>query len=90
MTSVQFSTIPKLIEGGDLLVKSQTGSGKTMAYAIPIVENLARLNPKLTRGDGCRVVVLVPTREVSYRAPPCLNFVHIILKSLSFWTSLAA
>ncbi|XP_052216864.1 probable ATP-dependent RNA helicase DDX31 isoform X2 [Dreissena polymorpha] len=65
MTSVQFSTIPKLIEGGDLLVKSQTGSGKTMAYAIPIVENLARLNPKLTRGDGCRVVVLVPTRELA-------------------------
>jgi len=36
-----------------------------MAYAIPIIEDLARQTPKLQRSDGCRVIVLVPTREVS-------------------------
>lgn len=36
-----------------------------MAYAIPIIESLARQTPKLQRSDGCRAVVLVPTREVS-------------------------
>uniref|UniRef100_A0A1I8M743 ATP-dependent RNA helicase n=1 Tax=Musca domestica TaxID=7370 RepID=A0A1I8M743_MUSDO len=40
LTTVQKKTIPKALEGRDLLVRSQTGSGKTLAYALPLVEKL--------------------------------------------------
>ncbi|XP_052789397.1 probable ATP-dependent RNA helicase DDX31 [Mya arenaria] len=68
MTTVQHLTIPKLVGGQDLMVKSQTGSGKTMAYAIPIIENLASVTPKLQRSDGCQVMVIVPTRELALQS----------------------
>ncbi|KAL4219246.1 ATP-dependent RNA helicase [Mactra antiquata] len=68
MTSVQQETIPKLVTGHDVLVKSQTGSGKTMSYAIPIIENLCQQTPKIQRSDGCMVIVLVPTRELALQS----------------------
>ncbi|MGL4283566.1 MAG: DEAD/DEAH box helicase, partial [Eubacterium aggregans] len=38
MTEIQERAIPLLMEGGDLIGKSQTGTGKTMAFAIPAIE----------------------------------------------------
>lgn len=49
----------------DALVRSQTGSGKTLAYAIPIIEKLHAIRPKLSRGDGLKVLVILPTRELA-------------------------
>ncbi|XP_053381273.1 probable ATP-dependent RNA helicase DDX31 isoform X2 [Mercenaria mercenaria] len=68
MTAVQHQTIPLLVSGRDLLVKSQTGSGKTMAYVIPIVEKLCTLSPKLKRSDGCLAIIIVPTRELALQS----------------------
>lgn len=45
--------------------RSQTGSGKTLAYALPIIEGLQAIRPKLNRHDGLRVIVVVPTRELA-------------------------
>lgn len=45
--------------------RSQTGSGKTLSYALPIVEALQAIRPKINRHDGIRVVVVVPTRELA-------------------------
>ncbi|MEG0578460.1 MAG: DEAD/DEAH box helicase, partial [Niameybacter sp.] len=58
-TSVQEAVIPKALEGKDLLVKSQTGSGKTAAFAIPICEMLDWEENKP------QVLVLTPTRELA-------------------------
>ncbi|XP_011184773.2 probable ATP-dependent RNA helicase CG8611 [Zeugodacus cucurbitae] len=65
LTTVQKKTIPLALEGKDLLVRSQTGSGKTLAYALPVVEKLQAVRPKITRDSGVLAVVIVPTRELA-------------------------
>ncbi|KAH9375124.1 hypothetical protein HPB48_020030 [Haemaphysalis longicornis] len=64
-TEVQKLAIPSLLMHRDTLIKSHTGSGKTLAYALPILHRLQEIRPKLTRTDGVRAVVIVPTRELA-------------------------
>jgi ATP-dependent RNA helicase DDX31/DBP7 len=65
LTHVQQKSIPAGLEGKDLLIRSPTGSGKTLSYALPIVERLASIEPKLKRTDGIHALVIVPTRELA-------------------------
>jgi len=62
-TPVQREAIPAVLAGGDLLVSSQTGSGKTAAFLLPALMRL--LQPAATPGMGPRVLVLAPTRELA-------------------------
>ena len=70
-TDVQKQAIPAAIAGGDLLVSSRTGSGKTAAFVLPALQRIieARRDPakKRERGQptGPRVLVLAPTRELA-------------------------
>ncbi|KAG8452261.1 hypothetical protein GDO86_004168, partial [Hymenochirus boettgeri] len=68
MTSVQELSIPALLSGRDVLVQSQTGSGKTMAYGVPLVQTLQGASPKIQRIDGPYALVLVPTRELALQS----------------------
>uniref|UniRef100_A0A3P9MHP0 ATP-dependent RNA helicase n=1 Tax=Oryzias latipes TaxID=8090 RepID=A0A3P9MHP0_ORYLA len=63
--SVQKQTIPVLQSGRDALVRSQTGSGKTLSYAVPLVQSLQSIQPKVSRSDGPLALVIVPTRELA-------------------------
>ncbi|KAK2838220.1 hypothetical protein Q5P01_015432 [Channa striata] len=65
LTSVQKLTIPALLSGRDAVVRSQTGSGKTLSYAVPLVQSLQLVQPKVRRSDGPLAVVIVPTRELA-------------------------
>ena len=62
---VQAASFRPVYEGSNVIVKEKTGSGKTIAYALPSIERL-RKDKKL--GDytsrGPKVIVLVPTREL--------------------------
>jgi ATP-dependent RNA helicase RhlE len=63
-TPIQAAAIPPLLDGRDLLGCAQTGTGKTAAFALPILQRLAadrRPAPK----KGARVLVLAPTRELA-------------------------
>lgn len=71
MTTVQKLAIPVLLKGKDALVRSQTGSGKTLAYAVPVLESLHQIRPKITRGDGIRALVVLPTRELALQTYEC-------------------
>ncbi len=62
-TPVQREAIPAVITGADLLVSSQTGSGKTAAFVLPGLQRL-RTPPSLP-GKGPRMLVLAPTRELA-------------------------
>jgi superfamily II DNA/RNA helicase len=62
-TQVQREAIPAAIAGGDLLVSSQTGSGKTAAFLLPALQRLYK--PSALSGMGPRVLVLTPTRELA-------------------------
>jgi superfamily II DNA/RNA helicase len=60
-TPVQRAAIPAALAGGDLLVSSQTGSGKTAAFMLPALQRLFAA----PGGAGPRVLVLAPTRELA-------------------------
>ena len=63
-TPIQVQAIPALLEGRDLLGIAQTGTGKTAAFALPILHRL--IHPrKQTAPKSCRVLVLSPTRELA-------------------------
>jgi ATP-dependent RNA helicase DDX31/DBP7 len=65
LTTVQQKALPVILSGKDALIRSQTGSGKTLAYALPIVEALQAVRPKIARADGVQAIVVVPTRELA-------------------------
>src|SRR6476469_8993496 len=62
-TPIQNQAIPHLLAGRDLLGCAQTGTGKTAAFALPILDRLAR-RPRPS-GRGPRALVLTPTRELA-------------------------
>jgi ATP-dependent RNA helicase RhlE len=63
-TDIQFKTIPAILQGEDVLAIAQTGTGKTAAFAIPLLDRIMyRLQKK--GHDGIRAVVMVPTRELA-------------------------
>jgi ATP-dependent RNA helicase DeaD len=65
-TEVQERTIPKIIEGNDLIVRSQTGTGKTAAFSIGLMERMAE-------GQTHKALVLVPTRELAVQVSKEMN-----------------
>src|SRR3954467_5680715 len=62
-TPVQRGAIPAALGGGDLLVSSQTGSGKTAAFVLPGLQRLR--TPARIAGNGPRLFVLAPTPELA-------------------------
>lgn len=58
-TPVQKAAIPKLLQGADMIAKAQTGTGKTLAFTLPI---LMKLNPQK---DQVQALILTPTRELA-------------------------
>jgi ATP-dependent RNA helicase RhlE len=62
-TEIQQAAIPLLLDGKDLLATAQTGTGKTAAFAVPILQHLSR--SKSRRYQGIRALVLAPTRELA-------------------------
>ena len=63
-TPIQAQAIPHLLEGRDLIGCAQTGTGKTAAFALPILERLDR-NRRPAAPQAPRVLVLSPTRELA-------------------------
>ncbi len=63
-TPIQQQTIPLILEGMDLIAQAETGTGKTAAFALPILQQLSALE---SRPPPCapRVLVLAPTRELA-------------------------
>jgi len=67
-TPVQEKVIPAAIEGGDLMVSSQTGSGKTAAFLLPLIHQILTDNPNGKPVPGRaepQILVLCPTRELA-------------------------
>jgi len=67
-TPVQAAAIPHALEGKDVLATAQTGTGKTLAFLIPVVEMLLRRSP-----PGIIALVLVPTRELAMQVADQYN-----------------
>ena len=64
-TPIQLRAIPAVLEGRDLLAAAQTGTGKTAAFALPILHRLHAAQPAPRGARAPRALVLVPTRELA-------------------------
>jgi ATP-dependent RNA helicase RhlE len=63
-TPIQKAAIPPLLKGKDLLGCAQTGTGKTAAFALPILQNLTK-NARTREPKHARALILTPTRELA-------------------------
>lgn len=81
-TPIQAQSIPSLLEGKDLLGCAQTGTGKTAAFALPILHRFAK-SPKRLEAKRTRALVLAPTRELAIQIYDsfCAYGKHLRIKS---------
>jgi len=63
-TDIQFKSIPSILKGEDVLAIAQTGTGKTAAFAIPLIDKIHR-EKSSQRDGGIKVLVMEPTRELA-------------------------
>ncbi|KAA3624470.1 MAG: ATP-dependent helicase [Bacteroidetes bacterium] len=63
-TDIQFKSIPNILNGEDVLAIARTGTGKTAAFAIPVL-NILQERKRNRRTDGIKCLVMVPTRELA-------------------------
>ena len=63
-TDIQFRSIPSIMKGEDVLAIAQTGTGKTAAFAIPLIDRIHR-GKTSKRVFGIKCIVMVPTRELA-------------------------
>ena len=61
MTPIQAQAIPVLLEGRDVIGQAQTGTGKTAAFGIPVIQNVS------PDDNSLQALVLCPTRELAIR-----------------------
>ncbi|KAI4736180.1 DEAD-domain-containing protein [Aureobasidium sp. EXF-12298] len=79
MTEVQTATINQALEGNDILAQAKTGTGKTLGFLIPVLQNILKTDPSLgerargyaarrgnrTTADDIRAIIVSPTRELA-------------------------
>lgn len=71
-TDIQYKAIPSILKGEDVLAIAQTGTGKTAAFAIPIIDML-HANKASKRALGIKCLVMVPTRELAQQIGEVFN-----------------
>ena len=64
-TPIQAQAIPAVLQGHDLLAGAQTGTGKTAAFALPLLHRLAQLDRGTEKRAPIRALILTPTRELA-------------------------
>ncbi|MCA1583482.1 MAG: DEAD/DEAH box helicase [Acidobacteria bacterium] len=74
-TPIQREAIPSLLEGRDLVAQAATGTGKTAAFALPLLDRLTREGGSRgpVAGSGARALVLVPTRELAMQVAEAVH-----------------
>src|ERR1043166_2464114 len=59
-TPVQQAMMPLIAQGHDVIAQSETGSGKTLSFALPLID-------KIEKRDGLSALILAPTRELAHQ-----------------------
>ena len=72
-TPIQEQAIPIILEGTDLVGCAQTGTGKTAAFAIPILNYLHKLTGSSGKQKNIRTLVVTPTRELAIQIDESFN-----------------
>ncbi len=82
-TEIQHKAIPAILKGNDLLGCAQTGTGKTAAFAIPIIQLLHNNGKR----NGIKALVLTPTRELALQIEENFNTyaAHVAINTLAIF-----
>ena len=64
-TDIQYKAIPNILKGEDVMGIAQTGTGKTAAFAIPVLQIIHTGKENARRKDGIKCLIMVPTRELA-------------------------
>eukprot|EP00826_Nyctotherus_ovalis_P057012 TRINITY_DN7789_c0_g1_i15.p1 TRINITY_DN7789_c0_g1~~TRINITY_DN7789_c0_g1_i15.p1 ORF type:complete len:173 (+),score=38.30 TRINITY_DN7789_c0_g1_i15:87-605(+) len=82
MTLIQQRAIPTIMSSKCVLVKSETGSGKTFAYLVPLLQKLYELSLQvpITRDKGPYAVIFAPTRELAIP----VSYTHLTLPTTPY------
>jgi len=85
-TPIQQKTIPVILQGKDVLGGAQTGTGKTAAFTLPILQKLSS-QPKTVAAKQVRCLVLTPTRELAQQVADNIAAYarHLPLKTAVFY-----
>lgn len=80
-TPVQRAAFEPACEGKDLIVQSRTGTGKTLAFGLPLVDRIVR------EGDGLQALILAPTRELALQSQRALEQIskYVGLRSVAVY-----
>lgn len=83
-TPIQSRAIPKILDGRDVLASAETGSGKTAAYALPLLQGLlderSLASDVKTQGHHISALVLVPTRELAVQVTEMINQLSVAIR----------
>lgn len=72
-TQIQAQAIPQILKNKDVLGLAQTGTGKTAAFAIPIIQQLYSRKNESRKKTQIRALILTPTRELAIQIDECVN-----------------
>lgn len=78
-TDIQFKSIPYILKGEDLFAIAQTGTGKTAAFAIPLIDKILKQKEAARRKDGVLALILVPSHELALQ-------INEVIEQLSVYT----
>lgn len=81
-TDIQYKSIPAILRGEDVLAIAQTGTGKTAAFAIPIL-HLLHIKKFIRKSTGIKCLIMAPTHELALQ-------IHHVFESLSKHTKVSA
>lgn len=81
-TDIQYRAIPSILKGEDVLAIAQTGTGKTAAFAIPVIQRLDERPRRKEKPSGPRCLVMVPTRELAVQ-------IHGVFEQFAKYTHVA-
>ena len=82
-TDIQYKSIPSILKGEDVLAIAQTGTGKTAAFAIPIISRIHDQKSS-KRVDGIKCLVMVPTRELAMQIGEVFTAIEKHTRTKSF------
>jgi len=82
---IQVAVMKPGLEGRDLMARAKTGTGKTLAYGLPVLEQLLQEEAHYTRGRNPRCVVLAPTRELAKQVENEFNLTTPNLRTICFY-----
>ena len=78
-TTIQAEAIPHFMQWKDVIAKAPTGTGKTFAFGIPMIEHVDPTS------DAVQGLILAPTRELAIHLPELMEEVSIFLKWKNSW-----